>query len=442
MSTTCTDASKPASDLAARKDGKVPSSAKKPKQLVKKFRILTVSTGWSSTKGGIQTFNRAMCKALAQEEDVEIACMVTERTTEDDDDAKESGVTLVLEQSEKILDFLSDLQPNILIGHGIEKLTTEMVHLKRLLAAKQIPYKTVQILHVYPFLLEPKKESKGASSKANDKSDKLLAQAGKADIVAAVGPRLSKYWASNLKHKTFVPLIPGLYDYDCKSKVNRSQQVAKPLPRCLFISRLNSKEDQRSKGLDVAVQAMKLYDEQLAMENTSNAAKAIFDVRGFKDSAACDDFYETTQPQFKNISIEAKAFDADEEKVKRDMEAADVFLMPSPEEGFGLTSLEALTCGTPVLCSENSGFAEVLRQIQDNDKDRCKFINNWIVSTTDKEDFGKQLGERIWSMLQTPETIQATYKEAEELQKQWQERYSWPRMVRTLLDKLGVLINP
>jgi hypothetical protein len=34
MSTTCTDASKPASDLAARKDGKVPSSAKKPSELL------------------------------------------------------------------------------------------------------------------------------------------------------------------------------------------------------------------------------------------------------------------------------------------------------------------------------------------------------------------------------------------------------------------------
>jgi glycosyltransferase involved in cell wall biosynthesis len=438
MSTTCTDASKPASDLAARKDGKVPSSAKKPKQLVKKFRILTVSTGWSSTKGGIQTFNRAMCKALAQEEDVEIACMVTELTKEDDDDAKASGVKLFSQKSDR-LSLLSDFQPNVLIGHGIKQLAEQMNFLKELLTAKEIHYKTVQILHVYPFLLQQNKETKGAASKANAKTSELLNQAQSADIVAAVGPRLASWWANRLRKKEFVQLNPGLYHDDCNIKVKRSHQVAGQPQRCLLTARLDSEEDQKSKGLHVAVEAMKLYSQQL--ENTPNTARAVFEVRGFKDSAACDHFRETTQPQLSKISIEAKAFDADEEEVKRDMEAADVFLMPSLEEGFGLTALEALSVGTPVLCSENSGFAEVLKQIQDDDKDRGEFISNWIVSRKEMEN-GQQLGMQIWSMLRTSKTRQDTYKEAEELQKQWQERYSWPRMVRTLLDKLGVLINP
>jgi glycosyltransferase involved in cell wall biosynthesis len=408
------------------------------KQSVKRFRIVVVIDGWSSTKGGIQTFSRAMCKALAQEEDVEIACMVTELTKEDDDDAKASGVKLFSQKSDR-LSLLSDFQPNVLIGHGIKQLAEQMNFLKELLTAKEIHYKTVQILHVYPFLLQQNKETKGAASKANAKTSELLNQAQSADIVAAVGPRLASWWANRLRKKEFVQLNPGLYHDDCNIKVKRSHQVAGQPQRCLLTARLDSEEDQKSKGLHVAVEAMKLYSQQL--ENTPNTARAVFEVRGFKDSAACDHFRETTQPQLSKISIEAKAFDADEEEVKRDMEAADVFLMPSLEEGFGLTALEALSVGTPVLCSENSGFAEVLKQIQDDDKDRGEFISNWIVSRKEMEN-GQQLGMQIWSMLRTSKTRQDTYKEAEELQKQWQERYSWPRMVRTLLDKLGVLINP
>ena len=40
--------------------------------------------------------------------------------------------------------------------------------------------------------------------------------------------------------------------------------------------------------------------------------------------------------------------------------AADLFVMPSVSEPFGLTSLESLIHGTPVLLSKQSGVSEVL----------------------------------------------------------------------------------
>ena len=37
--------------------------------------------------------------------------------------------------------------------------------------------------------------------------------------------------------------------------------------------------------------------------------------------------------------------------------------MPSRTEGFGLTALEALSAGLPILVSGNSGFAHALRHL-------------------------------------------------------------------------------
>ena len=49
---------------------------------------------------------------------------------------------------------------------------------------------------------------------------------------------------------------------------------------------------------------------------------------------------------------------SDEDLVKH-YRAADIFLYPSFEEGFGLPVLEAMACGTPVLCADSSSLPEV-----------------------------------------------------------------------------------
>ncbi len=43
----------------------------------------------------------------------------------------------------------------------------------------------------------------------------------------------------------------------------------------------------------------------------------------------------------------------------REYAAADVFVLPSRYEGFGLTVLEAMACGTPVVCSDRASLPEV-----------------------------------------------------------------------------------
>ena len=51
------------------------------------------------------------------------------------------------------------------------------------------------------------------------------------------------------------------------------------------------------------------------------------------------------------------------QEVQQMFAAADAYVMPSVSEPFGLTALEAIHCGTPVIVSKNSGVSEVLNHV-------------------------------------------------------------------------------
>jgi len=76
---------------------------------------------------------------------------------------------------------------------------------------------------------------------------------------------------------------------------------------------------------------------------------------------------------------------------------ADVFIMPSVSEPFGLTALEAVGLGTPVIISKQSGVAEVLKNCFKADFWDTDMMADMILSITGNDSLAKTMWENSYA---------------------------------------------
>src|SRR5688500_3840680 len=89
-------------------------------------RILVVATEWRSRRGGLSTFNRELCAALARAGH-QVVCLVPDADVEEITDGLARGVVLLQAVAEFGADELvrlrrrpglGALEPEVVIGHG------------------------------------------------------------------------------------------------------------------------------------------------------------------------------------------------------------------------------------------------------------------------------------------------------------------------------------
>jgi len=102
-----------------------------------------------------------------------------------------------------------------------------------------------------------------------------------------------------------------------------------------------------------------------------------------------------------------------DEEVHKIYEAADVYVMPSVSEPFGITALEAASHGTPIIISKNSGAKEVLRH--------CLEVDFWDT---------EEMANKIVSILRYPQlSTEMTLNSYKEL-----DRISWKRRAEEVIE--------
>ena len=106
---------------------------------------------------------------------------------------------------------------------------------------------------------------------------------------------------------------------------------------------------------------------------------------------------ESTERQAEALGIADRViFLGDQEYIADLLPAADVFLLPSQHESFGLAALEAMSCGVPVLGSRIGGLPEVIQHEETgflcdpNDVDCMKAI---VLSLFKDEALRRQIGQ-------------------------------------------------
>jgi len=101
--------------------------------------------------------------------------------------------------------------------------------------------------------------------------------------------------------------------------------------------------------------------------------------------------------------------------------------MPSRTEGFGLTGLEALSAGLPVLVSKNSGFGEALSEVP--------FGSSFVIDSEDPKVWAEAINN-IWS-----KTRKTRLGEAAVLRDSYEKEYSWAKQSNNLLDNIASIFT-
>ena len=101
--------------------------------------------------------------------------------------------------------------------------------------------------------------------------------------------------------------------------------------------------------------------------------------------------------------------------------------MPSRVEGFGLTALEALSAGLPVLVSHNSGLGKALESVD--------FGEHFVVNS----DEPKEWAEKIRGVRR--KSRKNRLREARKLRDSYSKTYNWEEQCSQLIEKIHELVT-
>ena len=371
-----------------------------------------LSREWrSSTDGDLSTINRELAIQLAKHSNVEVSVFLPECSEEDRNDAARHHVQLV--EAEKVIgwnpvDWLINVPDghvmDCVVGHGVS-LGKQVQFIKK----KHHHCKWIQVVHSAPEELGMYKSipQGGQLQKAELELCKM------ADQIIAIGPKLADaykhYLRGSKKDQNVFDLTPSIF-----SEFLNVEQATKEGSTfsVLVIGSGDSCEDFILKGFDVAAQAV------AELKDKSYKLKFVGAPRGKEDEIAD----KLLQHGIDRYQLIVHSFSDSREILANLFCEVDLAIMPSKTEGFGVSALEALSAGLPVLVSGNSGLGEALKEVPQG--------SQFVVDSEDPKEWAK----KIKVVQQTKREVRLS--ESRLLRENYQEKYSWEKPIRCLVERM------
>ena len=217
--------------------------------------FLVVADEWFAAKGGLSSFNRTMCVALAAV-GVEVHCLVPSFTTSEEKDALDHGVRLVRATGEPGMTdrealacrprLIADAVPDVVIGHG--RVTGPIA--RALAASISPPPLHLHFVHMEPgqiefFQLDGRHD---AGVRAERLAQVELDLAQDAAIAVPVGPLLADWLRRDLDDGAAVHRFDPGFDRPWHARGPRDG-----VPQILLMGRM---QDIDAKGVDLAARAV------------------------------------------------------------------------------------------------------------------------------------------------------------------------------------------
>ena len=304
------------------------------------LRVTLVGDEWGSSKGGLSTLNRELAKHLARQPGVQVTLLLPHYSEREKQEANDCRVSLATPEPMPGFDSIGGLSftredhdIDVVVGHG-QKLGAPAQAI-----AKQRRCKRVHIVHTASEELAMFKEGETALPKGEEKHQAELELCKKAEIVAAIGPKLAEAISAPLrpyrKDQQVIDITPGIFPEFTKME-QASEEGGKF--RILVFGRGDS-EDFELKGYDIAAQAVAGLNDKSYLLIFVGAPKG-------KEEEVKNNLLKCGISRSKLI---VRGFIESRGELEKLFCEADLAIMPSRTEGFGLAALEALSAGLPII---------------------------------------------------------------------------------------------
>ncbi|XP_035665277.1 uncharacterized protein LOC118408577 [Branchiostoma floridae] len=372
--------------------------------------ILLINDEYGTSKGGVSTINCQVGGTLKDK--AAVYCTVLRVEKQDQEAANGDGVRLIKprqvrgDKTEPSVDWLTfqfrtyypkeNLPPHVdvVIGHAHVTDT----------AARNIKdeyYEKAELITITHVLPEDTDYFRGnhRAIKASEKEKNMLDIVDNAKAAFSVGPRIYKHFTNKYRGKKrprdHFMLLPR------SSKIFEQAHI-KP----------DSGDDEKvvlSVGRVKNVEHLKGYN--LVGRSISIAARYLEFLRWVARGISEDDFERSLKILEDNLDsgdlIPTLRPYGTQEDILEDMMTAHLVLMPSRSEPFGLVGLEAIAAGVPVLISDQSGLADMIKTFVDEKKFPRGLLNRIVktsVRDSDMEENAKTWADKIRETLTDTET--------------------------------------
>ena len=373
---------------------------------------------WGSSKSGLSTLNRELAKHLARQPDVEVTVLLPHYSEREKQEADDCGVSLATPEPMPGFDSIRELSfpkedhdMDVVISHGQELGVPVRV------IAKQRKCRRVHIVHNASDELAMFKEGKTAIPKVEEKHRVEIQLCKEADVVVAIGPKLKEAASANLqwysRDEDVINITPGIFwEF---ANLDQSSQEREQFR--IFMFGRDDSEDFELKGYDMAAEAV------ASLKDKSYLLQFVGAPNG-KEKEVTNEFLKCGIPSSQLI---VRCFVESRDALKRFFCEADLAVMPSRTEGFGLTALEALSAGLPILVGDNSGLGKAIKTIP--------FGRLFLVDSDNAEEWGKAISR----VRQTPREIRL--KEACSLREAYDKKYKWETQCEKLVKKMRASLS-
>ena len=382
--------------------------------------VTLLSREWrSSIDGDLSTVNRELAIQLAKHPGVQVSVFLPQCSEDDKRIAANHKVELIEAEEMTGVDPV-DWLINIPVDHAMDCIIGHGVYLGR-----QIPViqqsgrqcKWIQIVHNAPEALAMYKRNADAISRGEKMQQTEIELCELADQVVAIGPKLAdtyrRFFRSSKKHQDVIDLTPSIFTefLDVKQAAEERQTF------CVLVVGSGDSEDFNLKGYDLAARAI------AELKENSYQLKFVCAPRGKGDEIA----EKLLKHNIDRSQLIVRSFNESRETLARLFCEVDLAIMPSRSEGFGLTALEALSAGLPVLVSSNSGLGEALTKVPTG--------SSCVVASEDP----KHWASRIKAVREKERDVRLT--ESKLLREQYFEKYSWEKPCGVLVEKMQNLVT-